>query len=159
MTNLKPRTSTRSSMIPNSPISSIGLRPVLLPQSRTRIDAAHAGPSLPSEPSRVPTLLNPENSIPFLNSSLLTVMSRLLPVKLQDQVKVATVATCRMPSATFKLQFPNSEMKSIIPCSIATTHILQELVTTLPTASTRLPRLLRSKYSLLNRLIYPIRKI
>ena len=108
---------------------------VLLMQSRTRDDAAHAGPSLLLEPWRPPTLLHLEKilSKDSLCSSSLTVLA------LNMASRVATVATSLLPSNTLR-NLANLPCLRVI---ILTPQVC--MVMTQPTAFTRPPEPPKSK--------------
>ena len=124
-------TSTRPIFSPMIyPIMLIGLSKAVLPRSKTKDIAAHAGPSLPSVPSRVPTLQKLENFFPSLNSSSLNAHTAN-----KKQKWVAMVAACLKAYATIN----HMNRLPLIPCSRAPTRILQALLVTTPPAANTLP--------------------
>ena len=114
MEKVESRTSTKSSTptTPIFPIMLTGLRLVVLPQSRTRDIAAHAGPSQPLQPSRALTLLNTKNSYHSLSSNLQTALLKILAV---ITIKVAKVAICIQPCSTSKTTFPCLKATTLLP--------------------------------------------
>ena len=119
------------------PFLSIGLRKVLMHQSGTRDIAAHAGPSPPSVPLRVPTLPQPDNFWTFLsNSSLIVLLLNAIIGIMKTKIiasMVVMVATSKQPLITIK-------KITTLPCSRKTIPTLQVLLVTTPTTASTISR-------------------
>ena len=137
--NKKTRSPTLTSQI--LPSTSTGLRKGVLPLSRIRTAAAHAGPSPQLELSRVPTLLTPGSSFLSLSSNWLIVML--------ISTRVATVAIIDWQTTTLPLYRLVLCKKCTIPRLKVFILTLQVVMMPPPTASTRLPRPPTSKSNIL----------